>query len=153
MLAPKVIAHIVAGRTRVVVCVDRESRQECPGLFAQTILRELSRELGAKGRAGADACVVIADRTFEAWLLADARGLHGKGLLKAPPKFHSFEGQMGDRGRKGVVELSRLLGRDYDKIRDGKELFTRLRFEEARKCKAGQHGSHSLDKLLRTLGV
>ncbi|MRG93511.1 DUF4276 family protein [Polyangium spumosum] len=153
MVAPKVIGHIVAGRTRVVICIDRESRQDCTGQFAQTVHHELSKELCAKGYAHHEAYVVIADRTFEAWLLADARGLHQRRVFKTAPKFHSFEGNMGEQGRRGVLELTRLLGREYDKIRDGKDLFTKLNFPDARKCKPGQHGSRSLDKLLRTLGV
>lgn len=153
MVAPKVIAHVAAGRTRVIVCIDREQRDLCAGAFAQAVGRELAAELRRLRCSSSDVHVVIADRTFEAWLLADARGLNARGHLKSAPRFHCFEGQMGKQGKKGVVELTQLLGRPYDKTSDGKSLFREVDFATARKYGPGHHGSRSLDKLLRTLGV
>jgi len=60
---------------------------------------------------------------------------------------------MGERERKGCVELDRLLGRDYSKTIDGPRLFEAMNFDRARTFGPGQHGSRSLDKFLRTLGV
>ncbi len=153
LAAPSIRSHIIAGRSRVVLCIDRESRKECAGMLAQAIHHELRKELGRTNHDGHDVHVVVADRAFEAWILADARGLHTRKEFKSAPKFHSFEGHMGEQGRKGEVELSRLLGRDYSKSRDGKELFAKLDFQQARRHERGSHGSKSLDKLLRTLGV
>ncbi len=153
MVTPKVIAHIAAGRTKVIVCIDREQRADCSGEFAQRIVVMLRAELAKKGYQSLDLHVVIADRTFESWLLADARGLYKKGRFKTAPKFQCFEGNLGSRDRKGVVELSQLLGRDYGKTTDGPSLFRHLDFAAARLYGPRQHGSKSLDKLLRVLGV
>jgi hypothetical protein len=152
LIAPKVKQHLAAGLQHVVICLDREQRDDCPGGFAGGISRELLAALGTTGR-GMRIHVVIADRTFEAWLLADAAGLHQRGLLKTAPKFRTFEGALGEQGRKGTIELTRLLGREYRKTLDGPKLFEQLDFTIARAAGRGQRGSRSLDKLLRTLGV
>lgn len=152
-VAPKVIQLHLAGCARIVVCFDREQRAECAPGLAQAVARELRAKLAAQGKSIPDVHVVIADRAFEAWLLADAAGLHARGALRHRPTFHSFEGQLGAQEKKGVVELSRLLGREYSKTQDGPALFERLSFPEARAHRNGGRGSRSLDKLLRTLGL
>lgn len=153
LVAPKVIAHQQAGRTHVVVCLDREQRPECAPEFAQQVQAALSQELVARNKPVEGVQVVISDRAFEAWLLAGARGLHARGVLKAPLAVHCFEGQMGIEGRKGVGELTKLLGREYSKTKDGPSLFEKLDFPAARSHRNSGHGSKSLDKFLRTLGI
>lgn len=151
MVLPKVIAHQEAGRAQIVVCLDREQRPNCPGELAGEILKALQGELTSKGRTKDGVAVVVADRAFEAWILADARGLHNRRVFNASPKFHRFEGEIGERSMKGCVELSHLMGRPYSKTVDGPALFRKLDFGAARDH--SKHGSKSLDKLLRTLGV
>ena len=153
----QVVAHIVAGRSRVLVCLDREDRDDCPGDLAKAIEKELEAELrntsiGQKKRPH-EVSVVIANRAFEAWILADAGGLHARQIFRRAPSFHCFEGQMGKRRQMGVVEIRELWEREYRKTTDGPRLFEKLRFSDARKCGKGQRGSKSLDKLLRCLGV
>lgn len=148
MVAPKVKSHIAAGRTKVVLCMDREQRSDCPGKLAISLRAAIVAQVGP-----ADVHVVIADRTFEAWILADARGLHASRHFKLKPNFTCFEGSMGERDRKGCIELDRLLGREYSKTVDGPRLFAALNFAHARDFGPGRPGSRSLDKLLRTLGV
>jgi hypothetical protein len=87
--------------------------------------------------------VVIADRSFEAWLLAGARELRNPRIRWRPPS--SFEGRMGAENRLGEVELGQMLGHRYHKTRHGPQLFDRLDLAAAR----GR--SRSLDKLLRSL--
>lgn len=152
-LAPKVIAHMEAGRQRVVICFDRENRLECVPQLALLVSAALSRELHARRRNSADVSVVVLDRSFEAWLLADARGLRSKGLFTQDPTFHSFEGESGAQGKKGSVELTRLLAREYVKTRDGPTLFEAMDFATARQHGPGARGSRSLDKFLRSLGL
>lgn len=153
LVAPKVIQLHAARCERIVVCFDREQRTDCAPGLASAVMKELQTELANRGKTIPDVHVVIADRAFEAWLLAGARGLHQRGAFKTAPTFTSFEGQLGAQGRKGVVELTRLLGRDYSKTKDGPALFEALPFSEARAHGTGKGGSRSLDKLLRTLGV
>lgn len=152
LIAPKVKQHLAAGLQHVVVCLDREQRDDCPGSLAGGVHRELLAVLGASEKK-TNISVVVADRAFEAWILADASGLHQRGLLKAAPKFRTFEGVLGEQGRKGTIELTRLLGREYRKTIDGPKLFEQMDFTAARTGGRGQRGSRSLDKLLRTLGV
>jgi hypothetical protein len=153
LLAPKVIQHQAAGRTKVVICIDREHRTLCAPGFATAVTEALRAELQRRGKPSTDVHVVIANRAFEAWLLADAKGLHQRKALKRAPNFHSFEGQLGERQLKGAVELATLLGRPYSKTKDGPDLFTKLDFMTARTHAKGASGSKSLDKFLRTLGV
>jgi hypothetical protein len=140
-------AYLDSGR-KVVVCVDRENRDDCPGDFASAILAALKAQLKKKGYENADVHVVIANRSFEAWILADASGMHDRGVFKVRPSSRCFEGRPGERGN-----LAKFLGGDYEKTRDGPRLFAKLDFAEARKYRNGNLGSKSLDKLLRTLGV
>lgn len=144
-------AHFAAGR-QVVVCIDREQRTECAGELALAVRAQIVALLRA-APADRDLHVVVANRAFESWLLAGAVRLYEKGALKKRFKVHRFEGDHGKRGRKGVEELSDLLGRPYDKLRDGPRLFAQLDFETARDFEGGGRGSRSLDKLLRVLGV
>ncbi len=153
LVVKKVIAYQVAGCARVVVCIDREHRDLCAPQLAIQVMGALKTELQQKGRSADDVHVVVADRAFEAWLLADARGLHTRRVFKRAPGFHSFEGQLGERRLLGVVELTNLLGRTYSKTKDGPQLFSRLDFAAARAHSRGGHGSKSLDKFLRTLGL
>lgn len=146
----KVRQHRAANRCPVIICIDRESRAESAFAFAAAILERLREELGDSAD---DVCVCIADRTFEAWLLADARGLHKRGALKRAPKFFCFEGELGKRGKKGVIELGELLGREYSKTIDGPALFEQLNFAVARRCRAQEHGSRSLHNFLQALGT
>lgn len=151
MAAPRIKAHLIAGRRPAILCLDREQRPECAGAFAQAILAALQREVGKEYAQAVK--VVVADRTFEAWILADALGLAARGQFVRAPKFHCFEGAMGERQEKGTVELTRLLGREYRKTSDGPGLFEQLDYGVARDWGRGKRGSRSLDKLLRTLGI
>jgi hypothetical protein len=54
--------------------------------------------------------------------------------------------------RKGVVELTEMLGGDYDKTTDGPRLFEEIDIGVARKHDGSERGSKSFDKLLRALG-
>jgi hypothetical protein len=90
---------------------------------------------------------------FEAWILADAAGLHQRRTFVVAPSFHSFEGSLGLNATKGKDDISRLLGRSYSETSDGPKLFEKVDFAAARKFGSGTGGSRSLDKLLRTLGV
>lgn len=152
MIAPKVTAHKAAGRTKVVVCIDREQRPICAPQFAREVLAAITAELSSRQKDAADVHVVIADRAFECWILAGAKELHAAGKFRTAPVHHSFEGALGEGNEKGVRELTRLLGRPYEKTRDGPILFEALDFGAARAHGGGGHGSKSLDKFLRTLG-
>ena len=130
----KVLEHLAAGREKVVVCVDRETRPLCAPGFAQAIHKELDTLLRTRGRSAGTTTVVVADRAFEAWLLADAQGLYDKKLLKKAPGFATFEGQQGKGRACGKGELKDLLGGAYSETRDGPTSRTRA----ARQPQPGQ---------------
>lgn len=145
----KVLQHRAAGRTPIVVCIDREDRDMSAATLAHAIWHEIEcLKVPLDG-----VFVAVMDRTFEAWLLADARGLHAGGQFTRFPKFHSFEGAMGKRRRKGLIELSELLGRPYAKTVDGPALFEKINFAKARRHGPNDHGSRSLDAFLTSLGI
>lgn len=152
LIAPKVIAHKAAGRSKVVVCIDREQRDSCAPQFAREVLSAIRNEIAARGKDASDVHLVVADRAFECWLLAGAKELHSSGRLANAPTHHCFEGELGEAQEKGVREISKLLGRKYEKTRDGPALFEALDFPAARAHAGGGRGSKSLDKFLRALG-
>ena len=151
MLRPKVLQHYLAGRRLIVVCLDREQREFTAIEFANHVMRELLMLVDAS--VGATVRMVIADRAFEAWILADARGLHARGIFGRMPHFGRFEGALGKEQKKGVVEISELLGRTYSKTKDGPRLFEQLNFSEARDGRPNGHGSQSLNLFLQCLGI
>jgi hypothetical protein len=153
LVAGKVIAHRMAGIRKVVVCIDREQRPSGAGEFAGAVSAALAAKLAAKGHRPEDVTVVVSDRAFEAWLLADARNLHAQRLLKKVPAFMCFEGQLGAAQKKGCVELSDLLGEPYVKTKHGPALFAKLNVQAARNHGPGLPGSKSFDNFLRSLGV
>ena len=102
MVVPKIIAHQEAGRPKVVVCLDREQRSKCAGELASEILSAVSNELAKRRRTSEGVNIVVSDRSFEAWILADARGLHERRVFGAAPRFHRFEGEPGGAGGFGI---------------------------------------------------
>lgn len=153
LVAPKVIQHKLAGRQKVVVCLDREQRDRCAPGLASDIRTALAVVLEGKGHRTDDVHIVVADRSFEAWLLAGSAGFVDAGLFIAAPKRVCFEGELCEQGKKGVVELSRLLARPYEKTADGPRLFEDLDIKAARSHGSGLSGSRSFDKFLRSVGV
>ena len=153
LVLPKVVAHQIAGRSPVIVCFDRERRSTPAADLSTSIAAELTRLLTLRGRSSATVVVVVADRAFEAWLLADAAGLARRRVFRGEPPFFCFEGERGERDRMGVVELSNLIGREYRKTRDGPKVFAAVDFAQARQHGRGRRGSASLDAFLNALGI
>lgn len=150
---PKVIAHQAAGRNHVVVCFDRERRQTTGPRLERDVLQQLRRLLRENGRREDGVSVVVADRAFEAWLLADALGLFTRAIFTARPTFFCFEGELGQQAKLGTVELDQLLGREYSKTRDGPRLFAKLDVAAARDAGTGKRGSASFNRFLEAVGV
>jgi len=153
MVTPKIIQLALAGCKNVVVCFDREQRPTCAPQLAREVNLAILNEFRSRGNVVPRFQVVVADRAFEAWLLAGAESLHAAGIFNRVPGSQCFEGELGIQGRKGTEEISSLLGRTYDKTRDGPSLFRLLNFVEARSHGSGKRGSRSFDKFLRSLGV
>ncbi len=145
--------HLDAGVPRVVVCVDRGERKALAQTFARQIEGELKRLLVASAYESDRVSVVVADRAFEAWILADAMGLWQRKHFRRKPRQHCYEGHLGPDNDKGKVEISHLMTVEYKETRDGPRLFGLLDVPAARQSPTAGRGSVSLDLLLQAVGV
>jgi hypothetical protein len=62
------------GATRAVLLIDREQVQRCPGEIASELEAEIERQYGSS----LPVSVVIKDRSFENWLIADLQALRSQ---------------------------------------------------------------------------
>lgn len=154
-VAKKAIKLVIAVQAKdprtVVLCLDRERRSDAAADFGQQVRQALTSQLRAEGRRHDNLSVIVADRAFEAWILADAAGLHQRRHLKLNPAVGRFEGKLGAEQKLGKSELTRALGRNYSEKTDGPKLFKEIELEKARDTAAHATGSPSLDRLLRVL--
>lgn len=128
------------GVDRIVVLLDRENRSECPGAIAEPL------QNGLRSHVRVELKVVLKDRKFENWLVADPDA------LRAQPG--RFELSGGDVARvvpnkadqcEALAILSRCVRGNYDKVQDAKRILTRM--DLGRACA----NSRSLRKLIRSL--
>ena len=99
----------------IVVLIDRETRDECPGDVASAIRGEIQRY------ATSQICVVLKDRMYENWLVADVSS-----LARMRARFNITRGrrvQIEPNRADGIdaLELLRLAAKKkaYDKVADG----------------------------------
>lgn len=150
---PHVREHLDAGLQRVVVCVDREERTVLAATLATQIRRELHRMLAASDYSTETVSVVVADRAFEAWILADANGLWQRKQFRRRPRQHCYEGHLGPGNDKGKAEISHLMASEYKESRDGPRLFGLIDISAAREYRASGRGSRSLETFLLAVGA
>ncbi len=159
--SPEAIGEKVARRAvmlapdndKVVVCIDREGRATGAGEFAASVVRAIQCALASLGELGIPIDVVVADRAFEAWILADIQGICRLKRVP-PPRNRCYEGHQEGEFDFGAKLLKRILGR-YDKAIDGPDLFALIDFGRARLTPARGRawGSASLDGFLVALGI
>jgi hypothetical protein len=160
-MSPQAIARKVAPRAlllapdndRLIVCLDREGRAESAAEVAESIRLALDREFAVRGESPEIPLdVVVADRAFEAWLLADINGLRAAKRRRAL-RHRCYEG-WSERGDYGARVLRKALDR-YEKTDDGPRYFEMIDLEKARQdCHSGRGwGSASLDHFLEALGA
>jgi hypothetical protein len=150
------IAFLQPDNRKVLLCIDRESRL----LTAEDLAAQVAAALAVVlpevgGRPGYPVHVVVADRAFEAWLLADIECLAKTGVR--PPR-KCYESYMRPKlgGRKlgyhyGDDLLRTYVGR-YEKTVDGPKLFAKVNFAHAIvPCDGGGRGSRSLANFLDAL--
>jgi hypothetical protein len=128
--------------TDIVVLLDREDRQECPGQLAGEILDNLEIPPGCFG------FVVIKDRMFENWLVADVATLRkfpGRYALSAADERRIVPDGADKldalRIMKGITSPS------YAKVSDSRKIM------EAADPMAVAANSRSFRRLLRVLGA
>lgn len=107
------------GADRVLVLVDREGRPECPGVLALEIQGRLPQAVTTT--------VVIKNRTFENWLIADVQA-----LLQQPGRFDVSAGMRSriEPNHADSADALRLLQRAairtaYNKVQDSQRTLAR----------------------------
>jgi hypothetical protein len=109
---------------RVVIVLDRENRTECSGEIAAAGLKILEREL-SKENLIMPISVVVANRQFECWLLADTTALDGSPLFK-----DVLSSQIGptidEINVLGIIRANLRPSCGWDKPRYGKALAQKL---------------------------
>jgi hypothetical protein len=129
----------------VVILIDKESRPECTGKLASSIVEEANRRRSELGQE-ANICVVLKVTKFENWLVADPSAIRRlRGLFTKPER---IERQVVP-GRADKVDAIHLLKtchqRRFEKTSDAVAICKVL--DPARAAK----NSRSFDKLLRVL--
>jgi len=135
------------GAERIVLLLDRESRNGCPGALASA----LSVLIADRAGLPADVIlVVIKDRTFENWLIADPDALRSCSGLFEPS--HRFERHIApDRADHvealGLLKAWTAKGQSYHKIKAACAICSRLAPLTA------AANSRSFRRFLRTIDV
>lgn len=131
------------GAELIVVLIDREQQDACAGALSRILSGKLA------GRCQCPVEVVVKDRCFENWLVANPDALR-----RMPKRFQVGSGlrRQVEPGMADHVDalkwLSRVvLGSEYDKVQDGKRILED--FDVA----AAARNSRSLRRLLRVVGV
>ncbi len=108
------------GFDRIIILLDRKTRPDCPGEIARVLCSLLA------GKASFPITVVVKDRCFENWLVADLDALAGQ-----PRRFHLTSGRRRsvDPNKADSVDAAALMravvvGR-YDKVEDSKRVLSR----------------------------
>lgn len=121
MVKDRVLAAEARGASLVVVLLDRETRDECPGELA-TAIRE-----NIENYATARICVVIKNRKFENWLVADIRSL---AAMRARFNITAGRRRLVEGDRADSIDGHGLLrqaakGDAYDKVLDSRRILER----------------------------
>jgi len=130
------------GADLVIVLIDRETRDECAGAIASSIESALVQSCPLR------ISVVIKNRRFENWLLADPDALQQlKGRFKLESGHRSqIEPDKADHV-DGLALLKRIVRQhDYSKVKDAVQILSRA--DPARMAR----NSRSFRRLMRVLG-
>jgi hypothetical protein len=108
----------VRGAERILVLLDRETREECPGVFASQIE-------GALALGSIETYVVVKNRTFENWLISDLGA-----LLQQPARFsvtNAMRQRVAPDRADHVEDAFRMLrhaaqGASYSKVADSQRI-------------------------------
>jgi len=131
------------GADRIILLIDREDREDCCPALAAEIERALA------GVGAQDVHVVVKDRAFENWLVADPEALAAlAGRFRITKAFRSAVApDKADAVHSAAALLSRAcLGKPYNKRRDP------ARIVEAMDVVAAARNSRSLRRFLRLVG-
>lgn len=149
-IVPLVRAAMLKQVSLVVVLIDREDREQCPGAFAQDMARTIVALMESRFQYDGmpRISVVCADRRLENWLVADPSGLCNHAYLAKD--LSTAVGNNAD-GKDALTLLKGAYrpGRAYHKRMDASRLAKAVCVMKPEV----RHRSKSLDKFLRELGV
>ncbi|MBF0336450.1 MAG: DUF4276 family protein [Nitrospirae bacterium] len=118
-------------RYRHIICIlDREERTTPAVKFGVSVLEEIKRRLlkDFNEEQLKKITVVVSDRCFENWIVADIEGIKNRQeLILQHNNQDNFE------GRNGVAILERIMLKKYKKTTHAEILFNCVRFDVARK--------------------
>jgi len=142
--SPKVSQFLARGAQKVLVLLDREQRNECPGEFARQIAAAIIMCVGA----GAQVEVVVKDRAYENWAIADLdalRALPGR-FAVSKATANAVEKNKADQVDALVLLKRCAIDKSYDKVADSKAIMARAKAQ-----KIASH-SRSFRKFMRAAG-
>jgi len=149
-IVPCVRAMVLKNVSLIIVVIDRENREHCPGVFAQDIAQTIVGSLESRYSytGSPPISVVCADRTLENWLVADPKGILTHNYIVKD--LSSAVGANAD-GKDALTLLKQAFqpGRHYHKRMDAPKLACKVHATQP----DVRLRSHSLDKLLRECRV
>ena len=130
------------GSDRIIVLVDRESRQECGSEIASSIAGEITRQFQAPVE------VVVKNRRFENWLLADPDALAAqrRRYRVSNAVRRRIEPNRVDQVNDGIPVMKLCCRGDYEKVSDSRYIL-----EQADADSMGGN-SRSFRRFLRVAG-
>lgn len=127
----------------ILVLLDREQQEQSCGAIATSIREALGRTCGG----ASDIAVVVKDRLFENWLIADLDALRSqpRRFSVTPAMQRAVEPNRADRA-PAMALMKRAVNGDYDKVKDSARILERMNVGSA-----AQH-SRSFRHFLHVLG-
>ncbi len=138
---PRITQLIGRGAGKVVVLFDRETRADCAGHIASSVEARLVQE-------GLKASVVVKNRMFENWLVADidaVAGLRGRFKVSAAARSKIIPNKADNIEAIEVLKRAAKKGAPYDKVADSKRIL------EKADASTIAENSRSFRRLLRCL--
>lgn len=126
--------------TRIIVSFDREDHSDCPGTWSNKLSSDFSSKYGVS------VSVVLKDRTFENWLIADLEAfdsMSSRFSIPSSSRMRIFPNKADQVD--GYMEICKLVNGSYSKVSDSVKILS-----HANILRMSEH-SRSFRRLLRIL--
>lgn len=149
-IVPRVKTMMLKQISLIVVIIDRETRNRCPGEFAQDVATTIVGALKTQYRdIGLPAVSVICiDRKLENWLIADPKGILGHNYI-VKDLSRAVGANADGKDALSLLKQAYQPGHYYHKHMDPPKIASRVQAMQP----DVRRRSHSLDKLLRECGI
>jgi hypothetical protein len=127
----------------IVILIDREDRDQCPGAIAQALANACQQAIPT-----VTVEVVVKNRTFENWLVSDIEQLaqHRARFKVSRTAIANVNSDKADHVNGLALLKAAAVGASYDKVSDSKSIMRRARLE-----RMGAN-SRSFRRFLRVMG-